>query len=393
MNRFDNDFIQKINGATTSDATNSNTPSWYDGKKFLHYVLGRHMLEHSHITRINGILHIYDKTSGLYCADTDVFENAISDFQDTLVQRQIDEVFGYIRRKSIHCKSELAPARYIAFNNGIIDLEADTLQLQPFSPDIVLTHKLGIDFVNPFSVPNNEDNIAFVHKFFHTITGGDTELITLLDELNCYCCYRGSEYHSFYLFSGAGGNGKSSYFKVVNAIVGSLCMNINLKELTSEKFAPANLVGITCNISSDETALHNLDTGNLKRLTGGDTVSVDKKNIADRITFSPVATFLISMNKPISFNDTTNGFARRVRVIPFRNKFKVDTAFERRLLSPEILQIIAYRAIVAFKKVLQRGNLTYPSCVKSATDKYLSDNNPIGNFSKWFMNNPRPCNL
>ena len=47
---------------------------------------------------------------------------------------------------------------------------------------------------------------------------------------------------------------------------------------------------------------------------------------------------------------------------------------ERRLLSAEVLQIIAYRAMVAFKSVLLRGDLTLPASVKQATDAYLAEN-------------------
>lgn len=200
------------------------------------------------------------KLNGLYVSGIDVIENVIISFQDTLVNRQVDEVMGYIRRKSINCEGAMAPARYIAFNNGIIDLEANTLQLQEFTPDIVLTHKLDVDFIDPSTMSGNEDNIAFVDKFFNDITNGDTELITLLYELIAYCCYRECNFHSFYLFSGSGGNGKSTYFKVVKSIVGSACMNMNLKELTTDKFAPVNLHNMTCNISSDEMNLNILDT-------------------------------------------------------------------------------------------------------------------------------------
>lgn len=146
------------------------------------------------------------KTLGLYATGADVIESVIIGFQDTLVNRQIDEVTGYIRRKSVNLVGKLAPARYIAFNNGIIDLEADTLQLQEFTPDIVLTHKLSVDFVVPSDASNIEDTIAFVDKFFCDLTMGDTDLTTLLYELIGYCCYRGSDKHGFYLFSGLGAN-------------------------------------------------------------------------------------------------------------------------------------------------------------------------------------------
>lgn len=57
------------------------------------------------------------KTLGLYVSSIDSIENTILDFQDTLVNRQIDEVMSYIRRKSVNYQAEVAPARYIGFQN------------------------------------------------------------------------------------------------------------------------------------------------------------------------------------------------------------------------------------------------------------------------------------
>lgn len=96
------------------------------------------------------------------------------------------------------------------------------------------------------------------------------------------------------------------------------------------------------------------------------------------------------MNEDISFNDTSKGFSRRVKVIKFNNEFERGSRnadIERRLLSSKVLQIIAYRAMVAFKNVLRRGDLTLPTSVKEATDAYLAENDPIGEFVKWFMSN------
>lgn len=96
------------------------------------------------------------------------------------------------------------------------------------------------------------------------------------------------------------------------------------------------------------------------------------------------------MNEDLSFNDTSKGFSRRVKVIPFNNEFtgaSCDANIECRLLSPDVLQVIAYRAMVAFKEKLHCNDLTLPSVVDVATKKYLAENDPIGEFVKWYMSN------
>lgn len=68
MNNRINEVIQKINEINASNESNSDVPSWYDDNgKFKHYVLGRYLLEHSHIKRIDNVIHIYDETKRSIC--------------------------------------------------------------------------------------------------------------------------------------------------------------------------------------------------------------------------------------------------------------------------------------------------------------------------------------
>ena len=54
------DRIQDIMNRLNENSTSA-FPSWYDKNgKFLHYVLGRYMLDTCHIGRLNGVVHIYD---------------------------------------------------------------------------------------------------------------------------------------------------------------------------------------------------------------------------------------------------------------------------------------------------------------------------------------------
>lgn len=63
MNDRINDVMQKMN-----EVNSSNNCTWYDDKgKFKHYVLGRHILEHCHVMRLGGVLHIYDDSKRIIC--------------------------------------------------------------------------------------------------------------------------------------------------------------------------------------------------------------------------------------------------------------------------------------------------------------------------------------
>lgn len=55
--------VGKFYGDTASAA-----PTWYNSNgKFLHYVLGRYMLDTCHIGRLNDVVHIYDKDKRFIC--------------------------------------------------------------------------------------------------------------------------------------------------------------------------------------------------------------------------------------------------------------------------------------------------------------------------------------
>lgn len=70
MNREEDmkDVINRINETTAPATQNTDTRSWYDEKgKFKHYILGRYILEHCHIKRIGGIIHIYSEEKRYIC--------------------------------------------------------------------------------------------------------------------------------------------------------------------------------------------------------------------------------------------------------------------------------------------------------------------------------------
>ena len=263
-------------------------------------------------------------------------------------------------------------------------MKAKKLVLQEHTPDIILTHKIDVDFVYPTTIPNNEKNIAFVNKFFHSITKGDRKLITLLYELIGLCCYRSARFEIAYIFKANGANGKSKYFDVIQALAGNSCSNLCLKDIVKRDFSLHNLYNMTVNISDDEEQLKDIDTGVLKRTISGNQISADKKYEVSMLKFKPFATLLISLNNNINFKDSSYGFTRKFRVIPFNNIFKGaerDINLEDKLLSPTVLQIIAFRAMNCFRKVLlENRELTEPVSVTKATEDYFAQNNPLKYF-------------
>lgn len=371
---------EQINAVNTI-VSNTFMPEFYIGGKFQSHIFAQWLIDKYHIIRLNNTqLHYY--SNGIHCNNdyADIESLALLHYKSLKIL-QIKEVMNYIQCMAPKVDS-ISPPELIAFNNGVYNLV--TGKLEPFDMNnYILTSKLCVDYIEPATMPNYKNIERFVNKFFNDIAMGDKDLITLLYEIIGLCCYRSAKFHTAFIFSGTGANGKSTYFKIIQRLVGAGCSNLRLNDLSNNRFALSNLYNKTVNISNDTTQPRFIDTGVLKDIIGGDPLSADKKYEPTTVNFVPFCTFLISINSNLNFYDTTDGLTRRFKILEFKNKFdgaNRDLDIERKLCSPEVLQVIAFRAMQHFGSVLKRGTFTYPRSVKLATDAFMRRNNNVKEF-------------
>lgn len=156
-----------------------------------------------------------------------------------------------------------------------------------------------------------------------------------------------------------------------------------MKKITSEKFSLASLYGKTVAIADDIYSSKDVDTGLLKTIISGDGIKAEYK-FENEFEFEPFATLLIGMNNIVTFNDSSDGFARRFLVVPFRNTFKTgknrNNKMKEILCSPENLKYICSKAVYYFSKVIEQDAFTIPKCVKTETASYLLENRAVKMF-------------
>lgn len=156
-----------------------------------------------------------------------------------------------------------------------------------------------------------------------------------------------------------------------------------MKKLTNEKFSLASLYGKTVAIADDIYSSKDVDTGLLKTIISGDGIKAEYK-FENEFEFEPFATVLIGMNNIVTFSDTSDGFARRFKVIPFRNTFKTgknrNNKMKEILCSPENLKYICSKAVYYFSKVIEQDSFTIPKCVETETTSYLLENRAVKMF-------------
>lgn len=265
------------------------------------------------------------------------------------------------------------------------------------------------------SVPYNDlevlttssKELELVDYYFDSITCHDKEIETLLYECIGYSISRTAKLNKAFLFMGKGRNGKSKIFRILETLLEteqesnedvfetkqfSKCSHEHLEKLSGSKAGSKSTVGAlkgcTVNIAEDQKPCKYINNSLITRLISGEPISVELKN-KEIETFVPFATMLFSVNEVIDFKETGIFITDRFVVIPFNATFTDDNNnrdinIAEELCKPLALQIIATRAVQAFKKVLENGRFTIPDVVAEATRNYFMECNNVAEFCSIF---------
>ncbi len=129
-----------------------------------------------------------------------------------------------------------------------------------------------------------------------------------------YCMTLDTSKQKFLLLCGKGGTGKSTLLSLIEEILGkNNVSSISLQGL-QDRFAPGELYLKQANICADIplTALSEIDT--IKKLTGEDLISAERK-FKDRFLFRSYARLIFSANDiPVNLSDKTNALYRRMLI-------------------------------------------------------------------------------
>ena len=138
--------------------------SYYmDGKKFQHDKFAKNLMQQYHFITLNTLPHFY--RDGLYINNNGnrEVEKLIKKYLPSLGSLSIKEVLNDLALFS-ESKQE-TDYHTLAFKNGLVDIENP--ELKPFTPDVVLTSKLDVNFVN-LNITTCSNDI--VDKFMSDIT-------------------------------------------------------------------------------------------------------------------------------------------------------------------------------------------------------------------------------
>jgi putative DNA primase/helicase len=253
--------------------------------------------------------------------------------------------------------------------NGMLDWE--TGELTPHGPEYLSTIQFPVHYDPRATCPNIDAWLAEVLPGDLLVPDRATGRV-FIDEVLGYLLGRGNPFHKAFLLLGTGRNGKGTFLRLIQALIGkNNISSVTLHDLDGNRFKPAELYGKQANIAGDLDSKRLESTANFKMLTGGDEVTVERKH-GHPFQFTVEANMLFSANAVFGTPDTSDGYMSRWVIIPFPKAFtgREDRTLDERLATPGELSGLLNRALRGARSLQGFGNFMEPPAMAEARDDF-----------------------
>ncbi|BFH67381.1 hypothetical protein J27TS7_16360 [Paenibacillus dendritiformis] len=274
---------------------------------------------------------------------------------------------------------------FINLANGMLNLY--TMDFVDHDPRFLSTIQIPIEYNKTASCPKFEE-------FLFDIFEGDEERIKLVQEIMGYCFIPDIKIQKAFFFIGSGSNGKSVLSEIIRYLIGiENVSNVSLKDLGG-RFGMQNLPEKLVNVSTENEFDRKFNTQNFKILTGGDAVNVEQKFKASFNT-RLFAKTIVLLNSMMDSNDLTNGYFRRLQIIPFNKIYRelrageapiegvsyMDKSLLDKLLT-ELPGILNFAMKGLARLIDNNFNLTESKVCEKALEDYKVSQNPLPEYFK-----------
>ncbi|HNV68256.1 MAG TPA: phage/plasmid primase, P4 family [Candidatus Ozemobacteraceae bacterium] len=285
----------------------------------------------------------------------------------------------------------------LCFMNGVLDLR--TLEFRDGRPEDYLQMQIpcqwtGIDTPAPAWEKALEAILPL--DPLAPDRGGDIEVIKYLQKAVGYSLLGDPREHILIILIGVGQNGKGTILEILGYVFGPLAGPVPSEMLLEQNFARSGsapsadimaLRGRRLAWASESNEGRKLDSGKVKWLSGGDTITARPPYGKKQITFRATHQLFLLTNHAPEVDPDDRALWYRLRLIPFMMSFvETPTAPNERKrdkglvarLQGEASGIAAW-AIRGYREYLQTG-LVAPSRVTMATSEYRGQNDLISQF-------------
>lgn len=285
--------------------------------------------------------------NGAYHIDGSAFLAAVSRMLDDQYRPNwraaMEDVAIGILFESATLLPDRSPHQLLNVSNGMLNLA--TLELLEHSPKYLSVRQVPVEWDPSARCPTYE---AWLESACGSQADDLEEVAsTMLDPSR-------TPSKAAFLF-GPSRSGKSTFLRLMQAIAGVENRTaVTLHELSSDRFAAANVYGKMLNSAADLSSAHVADLSVFKMMTGEDPIQGNRK-YGNQFTFTNQALFAFSANELPTVSETSRAYSERIKPFEFPNSFagKENPAIEAGML--EELPGILVRWVAAYRRVLARG--------------------------------------
>lgn len=268
----------------------------------------------------------------------------------------------------------------INFTNGVLDIE--TRQLHEHSATFYTVSQLPYMYLPEAECPKLQ---AFLQDVFED----DHERVLLIQQLLGYLFLREIKIQKSFIFLGNGSNGKSVLAEIITQLIGKGNVSTTPLSKLNGTFAMQNINGKLANISTENEMKATFNTQDFKMLTSGDMVEIEMK-YKDAFSSHIYAKLIILLNRMMNSDDTSDGYYRRLQIIPFNKTYyelksneqpKPDLHYMNPILVDELCMELPgiFNFALEGLDLLKRNNYRLTSCRASdvALEEYKRQQNPM----------------
>lgn len=264
--------------------------------------------------------------------------------------------------------------------NGVFEL--DTWTFREHKPSDLHLKQAGAAYDGKADCPK------FL-EFLTTVFNNDIRLIGFIQEWVGMCLSGTTDAQGFFYAYGKGANGKSTFFAVMQELLGSYFVSVPVETLLQKKqnstdeYQMTRLHGARLVVCSEIPENRRPNEGQIKDLTGGEYINA-RNPYGKPFTFKPTHKLALFGNHKLKITGTDNGIWRRVWLIPFTvtipPKDRRPMAEMLREFRQEINGILywALQGWLRFKENNYR--LSIPDAVSKATQDYREESDALAPF-------------
>ena len=327
---------------------------------------------------------IYD-SNGIFwrCGDDGLWSNDAEQVVKTELRTQlmgdeqqkknyVEEIIAYLKDFNYNKDFKMDSCPYlIPLEDKVFDIR--TGELLDYAPEMYLSHKLDRELDPTITECHRID------KFFEESVG--VEYKDMLYEVLAYSLFKEIPYQKLFFIYGPAGTGKSIFMTLFERFIGHKNFSaVEPKRLQKDPHATSQMEFKYANIVSDINYDEFENINQVKKLTGGDTVTIRRlyKNPYDTKIF---AKQIYSTNKLPVVKEKTKAWYRRVYLITFANVIPAegrDLFLLQKLLTEEELKGLTYKCLKKLQELYKNNFVfTWDMDEDKMQDIYEELSNPL----------------